>query len=86
MITKTVQVTFDVKVTVDETKFTPEFMGEFRNCFYPFDTLDDHIKHLAQLAAREFITGPYSFVEGYGYAEEMGISTEIESQEEEIIE
>lgn len=86
MVTKTVQVTFEVQVTVDETKFSEQFMEEFRQSFFPFDVLDDHIKHIAQLAAREYIDGPSTFLEGYGPVGVMGISAKIASQEEEIIE
>jgi hypothetical protein len=85
MITKTVQVTFRVNVTVDETKFTEDFLTEFTESFFPFQNIDDHIKHLAQLAAREFIDGPSTFIEGYGVASEMGISVDIEDEEEEIL-
>lgn len=78
MITKTATVSQNVVVTVDETKFTPEFMAEFRASFYPFRTLDRHIEHLAQLHARG-IAENNQFIEGYGPANEMGIRFEIES-------
>jgi hypothetical protein len=61
-----------IVVTVDETKFTSEFMREFRLHFYPFDTLDKHIEHLAQLHARG-LAADHSFIEGYGPAKDMGI-------------
>ena len=69
---KTVIVEQTIRVTVDESKFTPEFMQEFRESFYDFDTLDDHIKHLGQLCARG-IADDFSFIEGYGKASDMGI-------------
>ena len=87
MLTKQVSVTQAVKVSVDESKFTPEFMAEFRQSFYNFDTVDDHIEHLGQLFARGLVGGylPDEFIEGYGPAEAMGIhfyevpgSTEVE--------
>jgi hypothetical protein len=68
----TIEVSQFVDVTVDETKFTPEFMAEFRENFYPFHAIDDHIHHLAQLAARGVISTP-CFIEGYGDSREMGI-------------
>ena len=89
MITKEVTVTFGVQVTLDETKFTEEFLAEFRKDFYNFNSIDDHAMHLAQLAAR----GVYNlstfdkteFVEGYGPIGEMGISVEILDQEQEMV-
>lgn len=95
MITKTVAVTSYVKVTLDETKFTPEWMAEFRRGFYDFDTLGDHIEHLAQLTAREIVDEnydydklgitPHPFVEGYGPLNEMGILLEIKYIETETM-
>lgn len=64
-----------VRVKVDEAKFTPEFMEEFRQYFYDFYTLEDHLQHLAQLTARGIIQTP-CFIEGYGESVEMGIETE----------
>lgn len=84
MTTKTVIVTLPVEVTVDETKFTPEFMQEFRDSFYSFATLDDHIKHLGQLYVRGGISDfGRPFIEGYGPASELGISfTELDGDTE----
>ena len=73
-----------VKVTVDETKFTPQFMEEFRQSFYPFDTIDEHIRHLAQLFARE-IADETDFIEGYGMPAEMGIKFLHISGDEEVV-
>lgn len=72
MITKEVTVRQSVHVTVDESKFTREFMAEFRKHFYRFSTLDEHIAHLAQLHARS-LAADHSFIEGYGQAKDMGI-------------
>jgi len=85
MITKNVQVTFQVQVAIDETKFDETFMEEFRASFYSFHDLDDHMKHLAQLTARELPCTGSDFIEGYGIAENMGIKTEIIEQDEEIL-
>jgi hypothetical protein len=75
----TVEVTQVVTVTLDETKFTPEFMEEFRGHFFDFETIDEHAEHLAQLAARGVIEpSKYSgeFIEGYGPSADMGITTD----------
>lgn len=71
---KKVLATIVVEVEVDESKFTEEFMREFRESFYDFDSIDKHIKHLAQLYARGFAgDGAFDFIEGYGHPREMGI-------------
>lgn len=73
MITRLVQVTMTVEVTVDETKFDETFMTEFRKYMYPnFTTLDRHMEHLAQMHARGLYTDE-DFIEGYGQAKDMGI-------------
>jgi predicted lipid-binding transport protein (Tim44 family) len=71
---KTVTVTFDVEVTVDETKFTPEFMENFRKYFAEFEDLDEHMEHIATLAAREMLD---DFTEGYGELSSMGIKAKV---------
>ncbi|MBU3887117.1 hypothetical protein [Methylosinus sp. KRF6] len=73
MITTFVEVRQTIEVTIDETKFTPQFMADFRGSFFAFYSLKDHVEHLAQLAAREVVHDG-SFIEGYGPAKEMGIS------------
>lgn len=50
-MTQDIDVTIPVTVTVDESKFTPDFIADFREHFYPFHTVDDHIRHIASLAA-----------------------------------
>lgn len=72
---KTIDVIFAVEVEVDETKFTPEFMEAFSRYFCEFDTIDEHIEHIAQLAARDMLNK--SFTEGYGPLRDMGISAEV---------
>lgn len=76
MITKEVVVTQTVRVTVDDTKFTPEFFAEFARLFYEYDTLDQHIQHLAQLHARG-LADDGNFIEGYGPAQDMGIRLDV---------
>jgi hypothetical protein len=88
VIKKRVFVSQEVEVEVDETKFDEAFMQEFRESFYNFHTLDEHIEHLAQLMGRGLATG-YSddFIEGYGRAKDMGIrmNDDMRSIETEIL-
>ncbi len=88
MVDREVRVTQTILVAVDEAKFTPEFMEDFRRHFYPFDTLNRHIEHLAQLRARGLVDDFTKFIEGYGPVEEMGIRFYIPhgSTEAEIVE
>ena len=62
-----------VTIELDENKFTPEFIEEFKKSFYKFDDVDEHADHLAQL----FADGRYdywdTFIEGYGETENFGI-------------
>lgn len=82
LMTKTfeVEVTQTVRVTLDETKFDETFMQEFRDSFFSFDELEEHVGHIAQLHARGVVDlegrCPTDFVEGYGPANEMGIKAE----------
>lgn len=76
-MTKEIDVLQTVEVTVDEAKFTPEFMEEFRQYLYDFDTVEEHIEHIAQLAARGVIETP-CFIEGYGDSQLMGIKAEVQ--------
>lgn len=81
----TVEVTQTVDVEVDGSKFTDAFMQEYRASFYPFETIDDHIKHIAQMEARGILPLPDDgFVEGYGPLNEMGIKAHVIDQVEEI--
>jgi hypothetical protein len=71
--TRTVSVTSFVDVTVEKAAFTDEFLAEFRRDFYPFYTIEDHIRHLGRLYV-EGIAYNGCFIEGYGPADLMGIS------------
>lgn len=82
MKTETVKVVQYIDVTINEALFTEEFMEEFRESFYPFETLDEHYKHLAMLYARGFYNE--GFVEGYGDPEEMGIKIRLVDVESEV--
>jgi hypothetical protein len=77
-----VQVSMLVEVITDDSMFTPKFMDEFKESFYRFDTIEDHVKHIAQLFARNLLDS--DFVEGYGSLDEMGITARVIDQEEEI--
>lgn len=77
-MTQDIDVTIPVKVTVDESKFTPKFLAEFREQFYPFETIDDHMRHLAYLEARGILRDLPCFIEGYGESQDFGIKVEIE--------
>ena len=79
---RTVIVTLTVEVEVDEDKFTPEFMAEFRDSFYNFYTISRHIEHIAQLEARGLLFP--SFTEGYGPLADFGIKADVVNQEQEI--
>lgn len=81
MMTRNVAVTFLVEVTVDETKFTPEFLAEYATVLQDFD-LEGHIKHIAFLEVMDLLRD--DFTEGYGKLSEMGITATIHDSETEI--
>ena len=86
MIKKIVKVSYLIEVTIDETKFTDEFMEEFEKYMYPAD-LNDHITNLAALTIeldRTDLSKEY-FIEGYGDPKEMGITTQILDEDSHII-
>jgi len=74
MIKKTVEVviTKEIEVEIDETKFDDKFMKEFNKHFYKMPTIEDHIKNLAEMKAREIYSG-YNYFEGYGNLTHMNI-------------
>jgi hypothetical protein len=78
---KNVTVTFDVSVEVDESKFTDEYMKIFREVFYDFETIEDHMCHLAQLEVRGLLDDQ---PEGYGELSLMGIKVKVMNREQEI--
>jgi len=80
MVTKLVEVIQLVEVSIDESKLTPEWMEDFRKSFYNFHSVNDHLKHLAQLEARGITYLPHvnnSFIEGYGDANDTGIKAAV---------
>lgn len=78
-----VEVRVTVGVTVDESKFTPEFLAEFAGCISDYD-FNEHIEHLAWLHACRDVD-ERSFIEGYGPAKDFGISFTDEDTETEIL-
>lgn len=80
---RTVEVTFLVDVEVDETKFTPQWMASFRDSFYGYRTVEEHIAHLATLEARDALS--WTFIEGYGPPKSMGIRAKVESVDAEVL-
>ena len=79
---RTVEVRQLIEVEIDESKFDEQFMQEFRESFYNFTTLDDHIAHIGQLEARGMLG---TFIEGYGPAKDMGIKAEVKSWDMEVL-
>lgn len=73
MTTRIVRVVAEVSVTIDEDKFDDNFLEEFSSNFYDFSSVEEHVEHLAQLHARGLCDN-HDFIEGYGNADEMGIS------------
>lgn len=67
-------------VEIDLNKFDETFMQEFRESFFQFDTFEEHVEHITQLQARgiiDLIAEPNTFIEGYGPAQDMGISIKL---------
>lgn len=54
-------------------------MQEFRDTFYNFDTIEEHMEHIGQLVARGIWND--DFVEGYGKPSDLGIEVEIINSE-----
>lgn len=91
MKTYSVEVTVTVDVTLDETKFTPEFFEEFNGSITDWgDDLEEHAKHLAWVHATGVEDLAYvsraPFVEGYGPVDEMGIQAVTRDTETEVVE
>ncbi len=74
----------EIEVTIDKKKFTKKFMREFYDSMYHFDTIEEHVAHLGQLAARGLAHNG-DFIEGYGPAEDMGISFRITSEASHVV-
>jgi hypothetical protein len=83
-MTKYVEVRQQIKVTVDESRFTPEFLAAFKRAFFDAETVEDHIKHIAESYARGIVTFKGDFLEGYGKMDDFGISCKREDVECEV--
>ncbi len=91
----TVDVTQTVEVTLDETKFTPEFFAEYNETITYLGgddgdieyALRQHAEHLAWVhaAGREDLESRSAFVEGYGPAEEMGIKARVVDTDTDVL-
>lgn len=81
-----VSVTQVFEITLDEDKMDEKFMEEFRESFFPYFSLEDHAKHIAQLLARGIYYGfNGEFWEGYGkIKEDLGASFRCIEQWEEV--
>lgn len=77
-----VEVTHYVDVSIDEKKFTEKFLKEFREHFYNFQTVEDHVAHLAWMEVQDMLPG--DFIEGYGSKKEMGIDIHIVDSDSEV--
>lgn len=66
----TVELSFEVEVEIDPSKFDEAFLAEFRDSFYQFYTVERHVEHIAQLEARGLLE---DFTEGYGPIDDFGI-------------
>jgi hypothetical protein len=77
MVTMSIAARGSFKVTVDETKFTPEFLTEFSSYMFAVDSVDDCVEHLANMFARGVIDGDTAFIEGYGPVADFGIKFEV---------
>lgn len=91
MKTFTVEVVSTVDITLDETKFTPEFFEEFNGSITDWcDDLEEHAKHLAWVHATGVEDLAYvrsaPFVEGYGPVDEMGIQAVTRDTEMDVVE
>jgi hypothetical protein len=55
-------------------------MREFKEVFYPFETKESCVEHIAQMFACGIIAND-SFVEGYGYTKDFGVRCKTEDDE-----
>lgn len=84
MTKKTVYVTLEIEVELDESKFTEEFDEMFNTTFFQTHSIDDHYEHLAQMYARG-VCDDNRFIEGYGDPKGMGIKLRHIDTETEIV-
>lgn len=63
---KTIAVTRAVRVSLDESFFTPEWIAEFESYMYPLDGIDEVYADLAEKFVAGIIDGHETLIEGYG--------------------
>lgn len=80
-MTKTITVTQEIEVTVDESRFTPEFMENYSKYFHECEAVEDHMKYIAESYARGIVMSNHDFLEGYGKLNEFGIKCKRDSVE-----
>lgn len=79
---KTFTVEIEVEVEVDESKFTPEFMEAFNEYIAEWNSIEDHMRYIAKLAAQGVIYHNEEFLEGYGILKDRGIDFSLPSEPE----
>ena len=78
-MTKSYEVQQVVRVTVDPSRFTPEFMAAFSESINEKEDISEHMEYIAEMAAKGIVFSPNDFLEGYGILSEFGIDFSIES-------
>jgi hypothetical protein len=73
-MTKTITVIQEIEVTVDESRFTAEFMENFSRYFHGLESIEEHMQFIAKCRARGFVVSSSEFLEGYGKLSDFGIS------------
>ncbi len=73
-----------INITIDESKFTPEFMKDFNSYMFEFKGVEEHIKFIVEKFADGTVSSENDFLEGYGILSEFGIKLEKEYIESEI--
>lgn len=68
----------DLEITVDESRFTPEFLQGFKESFYPCETIEDHVEFIAESFAQGVVRSDADFLEGYGVLRDFGIRVKRE--------
>lgn len=77
-----VEVRQTVEVQLDESKFTEQFMAEFRREFYDYATIEQHARHLATLYTFGMVS---DFIEGYGDPADFGIKFREQDTDSEVM-
>ncbi|MCY1705510.1 hypothetical protein [Pannonibacter sp. SL95] len=79
-----VEVTRQVTVELDTSRFTKELMEEFNAVITDFGTDEDayeaHARHIAWFAANVSEVSPDDFAEGYGVLKDAGITVKVHSE------